>query len=69
MNRFPTREEITQAAKRIKPHIHRTPVYTCAGIDQLLNVSLFFKCENLQKVGAFKFRGAANAVLFFLVEM
>jgi threonine dehydratase len=38
-------------------------VHTCAGIDQLLNASLFFKCENLQKTGAFKFRGATNAVL------
>ena len=63
MIHFPTREEITQAAKRIKSHIHRTPVYTCAGIDQLLNAALFFKCENLQKAGAFKFRGATNAVL------
>jgi threonine dehydratase len=63
MTRFPTHEEITQAAERIKPHIHRTPVYTCAGIDRLLKASLFFKCENLQKTGAFKFRGATNAVL------
>jgi threonine dehydratase len=63
MTQFPTGEEITQAAEHIKPHIHRTPVYTCAGIDRLLKASLFFKCENLQKTGAFKFRGATNAVL------
>jgi threonine dehydratase len=63
MTQFPTGEEITQAAEHIKPHIHRTPIYTCTGIDRLLNASLFFKCENLQKTGAFKFRGATNAVL------
>lgn len=54
--------DIQAAAERIKNLIHRTPVVTCASIDAMAGRSLFFKCENLQKVGAFKFRGACNAV-------
>jgi len=49
--------------KRIQPYIHRTPVLTCATLDQMSGASLFFKCENFQKMGAFKMRGAANAIL------
>lgn len=60
----PTIEDIRAAATRIAPHIHRTPVATCASIDAIAGASLFFKCENLQKVGAFKARGATNAVFF-----
>jgi threonine dehydratase len=56
-------EDIRQAAKRIAGRVHRTPVLTCAAIDDLAGASLFFKCENFQKVGAFKMRGATNAVL------
>lgn len=56
-------EAILAAAARIEGHIHHTPVLTCATLDRLAGASLFFKCENLQKVGAFKMRGAANAVL------
>ena len=56
-------EDVQAAARRIVPHVHRTPVMTCAGLDLLSGARLFFKCENLQKVGAFKARGAANAVL------
>ncbi len=56
-------EDIRQAAKRIAGRVHRTPVLTCAAIDGLAGASLFFKCENFQKVGAFKMRGATNAVL------
>ena len=55
--------DIRAAAERIAPHAHRTPVVTCATLDRLAGRALFFKCENLQKVGAFKFRGACNAVL------
>ena len=55
--------DIKAAAERIEPHAHRTPVLTCGAIDELLGASVFFKCENFQKVGAFKFRGALNAVL------
>jgi len=58
----PTIDDIRDAAERIAPHVHRTPVATCASIDAIAGTTLFFKCENLQKVGAFKARGAANAV-------
>ncbi len=54
---------VREAARRIAGVAHRTPVATCATLDGLAGRSLFFKCEHLQKVGAFKFRGAANAVL------
>lgn len=55
--------DIRAAAERIAPHAHRTPIATCATLDRLAGRTLFFKCEHLQKVGAFKFRGACNAVL------
>ena len=58
----PTAEDIERAAGRIRPHAHRTPVLTCAGLEERAGAKLFFKCENFQKVGAFKFRGACNAV-------
>src|SRR5579862_2018514 len=54
---------VQAAAQRIGGLAHRTPVFTCSTIDRLAGRSLFFKCENFQKVGAFKFRGACNAVL------
>jgi threonine dehydratase len=53
---------IRAAAARIARFVHRTPVMTCSTIDALAGRKLFFKCENLQKVGAFKYRGATNAV-------
>jgi threonine dehydratase len=53
---------IRAAHKRISPHIHRTPVLTSSRLDAASGASLFFKCENFQKVGAFKARGATNAV-------
>jgi threonine dehydratase len=62
-NSIPDIETIRQAALRIDPFIHRTPVLTCKSLDQMVHAELFFKCENFQKVGAFKFRGATNAVL------
>jgi threonine dehydratase len=55
-------QAVREAAARIAPWAHRTPVATCATLDRLARRQLFFKCENLQKAGAFKFRGAANAV-------
>src|SRR5947208_2467138 len=58
-----TLPDIQAAVRRIAGLAHRTPVITCATLDGLAGRSLFFKCENLQKVGAFKFRGACNAVL------
>jgi threonine dehydratase len=59
---IPSLEDIEQAAERIKPYTHRTPVMTCRALDGMTGASLYFKCENFQKVGAFKARGAANAV-------
>ena len=58
-----TKENIIAAHERIKAYIHRTPVMTSGGIDERAGATLFFKCENFQKVGAFKARGAMNAVL------
>ena len=55
-------EDIRAAAERIRPYIHRTPVLTCTGLDERVGGCLFFKCENLQKGGAFKIRGACNTV-------
>ncbi len=57
-----TINEIREAARRITHYIHRTPVLTCSAIDDQAGCNLFFKCENFQKVGAFKMRGATNAV-------
>jgi threonine dehydratase/serine racemase len=56
-------QAVRAAAKRIADLAHRTPVFTCATLDRLAGRSLYLKCENLQKAGAFKFRGACNAVL------
>ncbi|MBN8479491.1 MAG: pyridoxal-phosphate dependent enzyme, partial [Burkholderiales bacterium] len=53
---------IREAAARIAPHVHRTPVLTCTSIDAEVGASLRFKCENFQRIGAFKARGASNAV-------
>jgi threonine dehydratase len=53
---------IQEASLRIKRIIHRTPVYTCETLDRLSGRKLYFKCENLQKTGSFKYRGASNAV-------
>ena len=55
-------DDLLQAQARIAPHVHNTPVMTSAYLDALSGAQLFFKCENLQKVGAFKARGACNAV-------
>lgn len=59
---LPTFEDILAAHELIKPYIHRTPVLSSKSINALMGCELFFKCENFQKVGAFKFRGATNAV-------
>jgi threonine dehydratase len=57
-----TLEDIRTAHARIAPHIHRTPVLTSTSLDEISGAQLFFKCENLQKTGSFKIRGATNAV-------
>ena len=59
----PTIEDVRRAATRIDGHAHRTPIATSATLDDQLGLTAVFKCENLQKVGAFKARGALNAVL------
>lgn len=59
---LPTFADIEKAHERIRLHIHRTPVMTSKSINEIVGAELFFKCENLQKVGAFKFRGACNSV-------
>lgn len=62
MNKLPTSEDILQAANRIASYAHKTPVLSSGSLNRIFDASLFFKCENFQKVGAFKFRGACNAV-------
>ena len=59
---IPSYDDVERAHERIAPHIHRTPVMTSAYLDGLVGAGLFFKCENFQKGGAFKARGACNAV-------
>lgn len=56
-------DDIRVAARRIAPFIHRTPVLTCGTLDAMAGARLYFKCENFQKTGSFKIRGATNAVL------
>ena len=62
MMQFPTYDDVLAAHERIRPHVHRTPVLTSSHLDGLAGARLFLKCENLQKIGAFKARGACNAV-------
>jgi len=59
---IPTKEDIDNAHTRIAEHIHRTPIFTSNSINEIAGANLYFKCENLQKIGAFKFRGATNVV-------
>lgn len=59
---IPVFSQVQEAHRRISKYIHRTPVLSSSSINNILGCELFFKCENFQKVGAFKFRGACNAV-------
>lgn len=59
---IPSFSNIQAAHDRISGFIHRTPVLTCQSINEIIGAELYFKCENFQKVGAFKYRGATNAV-------
>ena len=59
---IPRFEDMLAARERVTPHIHRTPVLTSTYLNELTGASLFFKCENFQKAGAFKVRGACNSV-------
>lgn len=63
MNTLPDKETIQDVRRLIAPHIHRTPILTNATINRMLGAELVFKCENFQKGGAFKFRGATHAVM------
>lgn len=58
----PEYNDVVAAAARIRPYAHLTPVLQSASVDRIAGASVFFKCENFQKVGAFKFRGAVNAI-------
>ena len=58
----PTFDDVLAAQRRIEPYIHRTPVLTSTYMNELVGAELHFKCENFQKAGAFKVRGACNAV-------
>ena len=60
---IPTKESIEAAHERIKAYVHKTPVMTSISIDEMAGCRILFKCENFQKVGAFKARGAMNAAL------
>jgi threonine dehydratase len=60
---IPSLKDVQAAVKRVSPHVHNTPVLTSTTIDRMLEASVFFKCENFQRMGAFKIRGAANAIL------
>ena len=64
----PGKSELAEARSRVERHAHRTPVMTSQYLDRLTGAQLFFKCENFQKVGAFKFRGACNAVFSLTPE-
>ena len=65
---LPTYDDVVAAAARLEGHAHRTPVMTSRTIDDALGAQVFFKCENLQRMGAFKFRGAFNALSRFNAE-
>jgi threonine dehydratase len=66
--KIPELDDIRAAHKRIMPFIHNTPVMKSQQLNDLFNCEMFFKCENFQKVGAFKFRGATNAVSLMSAE-
>ena len=68
MLQLPTFDDVQDAAKRLHGLAHRTPVLQSATANRLLKAQLFFKCENLQRMGAFKFRGAFNALSQFTTE-
>ncbi len=57
------KEDLIQTHQRIEPYIHKTPVFSSRLIDEIAGATLYFKCENFQKTGAFKMRGATNAIM------
>ncbi|MEQ8359610.1 MAG: pyridoxal-phosphate dependent enzyme [Cytophagales bacterium] len=58
----PNKEDLLTALKRVQEYAHKTPVLSCSGINKIVGAELFFKCENFQKIGAFKFRGGINTI-------
>jgi threonine dehydratase len=60
---IPDKKNLITTHERIKEHIHKTPILCSKSINNIVGAKLFFKCENFQKMGAFKMRGAANAIL------
>ena len=68
MTSLPTFDDVVAAAERIKGYAHRTPVMTSRTVDEAFDAKVFFKCENLQRMGAFKFRGGFNALSKFNPE-
>jgi len=68
MLNLPNFDDVSAAAERIKGHAHRTPVMTSRTVNKELEAEVFFKCENFQRMGAFKFRGAFNALSRFNEE-
>ncbi|MFQ0812929.1 serine dehydratase [Brucella anthropi] len=67
-NQLPTYDDVISAAKQIEGYAHHTPVFTSSTIDRESDAQFFFKCENFQRIGAFKFRGAFNALSRFTDE-
>src|SRR5687767_10145388 len=65
---IPDKLNIEEAHKRIVGYIHSTPVMKSSALDEMTGCTLFFKCENFQKIGAFKARGAMNAALLLAAE-
>jgi len=65
MLELPTYDDVVAASRRLQGHAHRTPVLRSATADRMLKAEVFFKCENFQRMGAFKFRGAYNALSKF----
>ena len=65
---LPSLQDLQQAYDRVKPLVHRTPVLTCKAIDDIAGCEIYFKCENFQKVGAFKYRGGTNTILSLTEE-
>ena len=68
MTVLPTYDDVVAAARRIEGQAHRTPVLSSRTLDEMLGAQVFFKCENFQRMGAFKFRGAFNALSRFTPE-
>lgn len=65
---IPTLKDVQSAVKRIGPYVHNTPVLTSSTLDRMLQATVYFKCENFQRMGAFKIRGATNAILLLSEE-